>query len=241
MAQISQSICFFIIPSLIFAFFCQDNLKTYLKIDDSYNVILLILSVCLIFVIQPVIDFMGYYNQQVILPDSMSAIEQWMKENEFASEKTTNLLFSDKTIIGLIFNWLIIAVLAGLAEELFFRGCMQQIIQKIVINQHVAVWIGALIFSAMHFQFYGFVPRLLLGAVLGYLFVWSGSIWLPVIIHTVNNTIGVVLAFLYYGTPQYNDVGTFTLDNNLWITILSIVLSAIILFIIYKKRKEMLS
>jgi len=239
MALMIQSVCFFLFPSLVFAFLCQNNAKTYLKTEESYKPLILLLSICLIVAIQPLINFIGYYNQQLVLPESMSAIENWMKENELAAKKTTNLLFSDKTITGLIFNLLIIAVVAGLAEEFFFRGCIQQIIQKIVTNQHIAVWIGAIIFSAMHFQFYGFVPRLLLGALLGYLFIWSGSIWVPVITHTINNVIGVLLAFLYYGTPQYEEIGTFTLDKNLWITILSFILSTILIFLIHKKRQTL--
>lgn len=236
MALMIQSVCFFLFPPIVFAFLCYGDTKTYLKIEESYKPIILILSICLIIAIQPFINFIGYLNQQLVLPESMSAIENWMKENELAAEKTTNLLFSDKTITGLIFNLLIIAVVAGLAEEFFFRGCIQQIIQKIVSNQHIAVWIGAFIFSTMHFQFYGFVPRLLLGALLGYLFVWSGSIWVPVLTHTVNNFIGVIFAFLYYGTSQYEEIGTFTFDKNLWITILSIILSFVLIYLIYKKR-----
>ena len=159
-----------------------------------------------------------------------------MKENELAAEKTTGLLFLDKSMAGLILNLLIIAVVAGLGEELFFRGCLQQIIQKIVKNQHFAVWIAAIVFSAMHFQFYGFIPRVLLGAVLGYMFVWSGTIWVPVVVHTVNNVIGVVLAFVYYGTPQYEDLSVYSLEKNMWITILSLIFTVILIIFMYKKR-----
>ena len=211
MALTVQASFFFIIPSLVFAFLSQSNTKEYLKIDESYNVTFLLLGVCLIVVIQPLINFIGYYNQQIVLPESMSAIQTWMKENELAAEKTTGLLF-------------------------FFRGCLQQIIQKIVKNQHFAVWIAAIVFSAMHFQFYGFIPRVLLGAVLGYMFVWSGTIWVPVVVHTVNNVIGVVLAFVYYGTPQYEDLSVYSLEKNMWITILSLIFTVILIIFMYKKR-----
>lgn len=236
MALTVQASFFFIIPSLVFAFLSQSNTKEYLKIDESYNVTFLLLGVCLMVVIQPLINFIGYYNQQIVLPESMSAIQTWMKENELAAEKTTGLLFLDKSMAGLILNLLIIAVVAGLGEELFFRGCLQQIIQKIVKNQHFAVWIAAIVFSAMHFQFYGFIPRVLLGAVLGYMFVWSGTIWVPVVVHTVNNVIGVVLAFVYYGTPQYEDLSVYSLEKNMWITILSLIFTVILIIFMYKKR-----
>ena len=236
MALTVQAAFFFIIPSLVFAFLSQSNTKEYLKIDESYNVTFLLFGICLIVVIQPLINFIGYYNQQIVLPESMFAIQAWMKENELAAEKTTGLLFLDKSMAGLILNLLIIAVVAGLGEELFFRGCLQQIIQKIVKNQHFAVWIAAIVFSAMHFQFYGFIPRVLLGAVLGYMFVWSGTIWVPVVVHTVNNVIGVVLAFVYYGTPQYEDLSVYSLEKNMWITILSLIFTVILIIFMYKKR-----
>ncbi|NDV96584.1 CPBP family intramembrane metalloprotease [Dysgonomonas sp. 521] len=236
LASTIQSVCFFIMPSLVFAFLCHENAKIYLKTEDPYRASILILGICLIVVIQPLVDFISYYNQQMVLPEFMAGVENWMKANELAAEKTTTLLFADKTISGLILNLLIIAIVAGLAEELFFRGCIQQIIQKIVGNQHLAVWLGAFVFSAMHFQFYGFFPRLLLGALLGYLFIWAGSIWVPVIVHTVNNMIGVVLAYLFYGTPKYEELATFNLDQNLWITSLSLILTVIITLFIYKKR-----
>lgn len=236
MALTVQTAFFFIIPSLVFAFLSQSNTKEYLIVDESYNVNFLLLGICLIVVIQPLINFIGYYNQQIVLPESMSAIQAWMKENELAAEKTTGLLFLDKSMAGLILNLLIIAVVAGLGEELFFRGCLQQIIQKIVKNQHFAVWIAAIVFSAMHFQFYGFIPRVLLGAVLGYMFVWSGTIWIPVVVHTVNNVIGVVLAFVYYGTPQYEDLSVYSLEKNMWITILSLIFTVILIIFMYKKR-----
>jgi membrane protease YdiL (CAAX protease family) len=236
MASTIQSVCFFIIPSLMFAFLCHENAKTYLKTEDSYNIYVLILGIFLIIIIQPLVDFIGYYNQQMVLPEFMAGLEGWMKANELAAEKTTNLLFADKTITGLILNLLIVAIVAGLAEELFFRGCIQQIIQKVVGNQHLAVWLGAFVFSAMHFQFYGFFPRLLLGAILGYLFVWAGSIWIPVIVHTVNNVIGVILAYLFYDTPEYKELSAFNLDQNLWITLVSLILTVIAIILIYRRR-----
>lgn len=237
MALMIQSVCIFLIPSLVFAYLCQGSPKQYFQTERYKNIFLLLLSILLIVIIQPAIDCIGYYNQQLALPESMSSIENWMRESELSAKKTTDLLFGDKTITGLIFNLLVIAVVAGLAEELFFRGCLQQIIQKIVVNKHATVWISAIIFSAIHFQFYGFVPRVLLGAILGYLFVWSGSIWVPVIVHTVNNTIGVIFSFIYYGTPEYEEVGSFNFEHNWGIAIASIILSLSLLFFIHKKRK----
>ncbi|MDR0824571.1 MAG: CPBP family intramembrane metalloprotease [Prevotella sp.] len=238
MALTLQSVCAFLVPSLAFAYLTQNSTKQYLKTEHYQNILFLSLSILLIIVIQPMIDCIAHYNQQLTLPESMSALEKWIQEGELSAEKTTNLLFGDKTITGLIFNLLVIALVAGLAEEFFFRGCVQQIMQKIVKNKHAAVWISAVIFSAIHFQFYGFVPRVLLGAVLGYLFVWAGNIWVPVIVHTVNNTIGVILSFIYYGSPQYENIENFNFEQNLEIVIISSILSILLLIFIYRRRKS---
>lgn len=238
MSMMIQTVCLFLIPALAFAYLCQENPKLYLKADSGHktNTLFLIFSILLIIVIQPTIYSISYYNQQIMLPESLSSIENWMRELESGAEKSLSLLFVDKTINSLIFNILILAVIAGLAEELFFRGCLQQIIQKIVNNKHAAIWITAVIFSAIHFQFYGFVSRVLLGALLGYLFVWSGRIWVPVIVHTVHNGINVILTHIYYGTAEYEQMENYTFEDNMVFIVPSVILSGIILFIIYRVK-----
>jgi membrane protease YdiL (CAAX protease family) len=231
LAQVIQAVFMFLIPALAYAFLYQGNVKSYLNTDKHINIRLLLCSVLLIISIQPLINCIGYYNQQIILPESLN----WMKEYEESAEKSLKLLFSNRSIPSLIFNLLVIAVMAGLAEEFFFRGCLQQIMQKIVKNQHFAIWITAIIFSAIHFQFYGFVPRVLLGALLGYLFVWSGSIWVPVIVHTIHNAINVVLIHIYYDTPQANQIEDFRFEENTLLVSVSFALSAIIIFMIYRR------
>ena len=231
-AQVIQTVFMFLLPALAYAFLYQGNIKEYLHTEEHINTFFLIGAILLIIFIQPVINSIGYYNQQIILPESLN----WMKEYEESAEKTLKILFADRTIVSLIFNLLVIAVMAGLAEELFFRGCLQQILLKIVKNQHLAIWITAIIFSAIHFQFYGFVPRVLLGALLGYLFVWSGSIWVPVIVHTVHNAINVILIHIYYDTPQAKQIEELRLEENIWLISASLVISCLIIFMIYRRK-----
>lgn len=237
-AMAVQSVCLFLLPSLAFAHFCQYNPKVYLGTEpiSERTSTFLLLSILLIIVIQPVINSISYYNQQLVLPESMSSIEEWMREAEQSAEQSLNLLFVDKSAIGLIFNLFVLAVIAGLTEEFFFRGCLQQIIQKIVTNRHAAVWITAFIFSAIHMQFYGFIPRLLLGALLGYLFVWSRNIWIPVLVHTVHNALNVILTYIFLGTPEYEQMENFSLGQNVWFILPGFILSAFILYIIHRKR-----
>lgn len=237
MSQMISQVFVFLIPALAFAFLCQGSSKTYLKLDSKTNLLLLALAVLLILVIQPLIDAIAYYNQQMSLPDSMKFIEEKIRDGELSAKKTVELLFSDKSLFGLVFNLLVIAIVAGLTEELFFRGCLQQIMYKISKNEHIAVWVTAIIFSAIHFQFFGFIPRVLLGAVLGYLFVWSRNLWIPVIVHTINNAASVIFAYIYYGTAEYEQITAFSLEKNIWFIVPSIILTSILIIIIYRKRE----
>lgn len=238
MAMMLQSIGLFLLPALFFSNLCHGDFKKYLKIDSKYNSTLLVLSILLIIVIQPVIYSISYYNQQMILPEALSSIESWMREAENNAEKSLNLLFSDKSAIGLIFNLLVLAIVAGLAEELFFRGCLQQIIQKIFTNKHIAIWLSAFIFSAIHMQFYGFIPRLLLGALLGYLFIWAGSIWIPVIVHTLHNALNIILTHIYIGSATYERIENLELEDNILIVLPSLFLTVLILYIIHRKSSQ---
>lgn len=239
MAMAIQSICLFLIPSIAFAYLCQEKPIVYFKtVSLQNNYIIAILSVTLIAVIQPFIYSVSYYNQQLVLPESMSSIENWMRQAELGAEKSLSLLFTNKSIATLAFNLLVLSIIAGLTEELFFRGCLQQIAQKIFINTHAAVWITAFIFSAIHFQFYGFIPRLLLGAILGYLFVWSKNIWIPIIAHIAHNAINVVLTFLFIGKPEYDIMENYSFGQNILFILPSFVLSLVLLRIIYRNNKN---
>jgi uncharacterized protein len=101
----------------------------------------------------------------------------------------------DKTPMGLIGNLFTIAFLAAFVEELFFRGMLQQTLTEAKLNHHIAIWITAAVFSAIHIQFYGFLPRMFLGAILGYLFFYTGSIWVSIAAHFVNNALVVLVGY----------------------------------------------
>lgn len=238
MAQTISQVGIFLFPSIAFAFLCQGNIKNYLMTKDQVKPLTLILSLLLIIAIQPTIDFIGYLNQQISLPDSLASLEAKIRAGEESAQRVVALLFTDKSVLGLVTNLLVIAVVAGLVEELFFRGCLQQIIKKISKNSHAAVWITAIIFSAIHFQFLGFIPRIILGAVLGYLFEWTRNLWVPIIVHTINNAISVIFAYLFFDTPQYEELTSFSLEKEIWYIIPSVVISIILLFLLYKYRQQ---
>lgn len=143
----------------------------------------------------PAMNQIIYWNSEMHLPDSMSSIESYIRQMEDLAQKTTDLMMSSSSIWQLIAGILFIGILTGFSEEIFFRGALQDILAS-KGARHVAIWGGAIIFSAVHFQFFGFFPRLLLGAWFGYLLAWTGSLYTGAIAHALNNSIVVVTYWL---------------------------------------------
>ena len=150
-----------------------------------------------------VIGFMGFdaliieWNQGMVLPEAMKGIEKWMKNSEEATGEMTKFLTTFKTPSQLIVALVVVAVLAGISEELLFRGVLQNITLRAFGNPHLAIWFAAFTFSFIHLQFYGFFPRMLLGALFGYLYYWTKNLWVPMFAHFVNNGFTLLMAYLY--------------------------------------------
>ncbi|MCM1441716.1 MAG: CPBP family intramembrane metalloprotease [Roseburia sp.] len=191
----AQSALVFALPSIIEAYF--ESFKPFQTLGLSKK--LSSISLCGIFLIYilgfPFLNQCIYYNNQMHFPESLQNVENILRSWENASTEITNIILSGNTIIDLIIEVLIIGVITGISEELFFRAGVQRIFGR-VMPQHVSIWVTALIFSAMHFQFFGFIPRVLLGAYFGYLYYWTGSIWSSGIAHALNNSLVVVAKWL---------------------------------------------
>jgi membrane protease YdiL (CAAX protease family) len=187
----TQDLIIFISTPLLTQFFLwKDSTKKSLQLRTP-NLIILALGVMAMVSISPLIDVLSTWNQGLQLPESLKSIEDWMINTEKAAEATTNTLLNTDSWGGFIMNILIIAIMAGIGEELMFRGVIQKILIGWTKNIHLGILYTAIIFSTIHFQFYGFVPRMILGMVLGYLYIWSKSLWVPVIAHAINNALTV--------------------------------------------------
>jgi membrane protease YdiL (CAAX protease family) len=187
----TQDLIIFISTPLLTQFFLwKDSTKKSLQLRTP-NLIILALGVMAIISISPLIDVLSTWNQGLQLPESLRSIEDWMINTEKAAEVATNTLLNTDSWGGFFMNIIIIAIMAGIGEELMFRGVIQKILIGWTKNIHLGILYTAIIFSAIHFQFYGFVPRMILGMVLGYLYIWSKSLWVPVIAHAINNALTV--------------------------------------------------
>ena len=144
----------------------------------------------------PAFNQIVLWNAEMSLPDSMAALEKTLRQWEDNAEAATSVILDDPSWWGLVSGVLVVGVVTGIAEEMFFRGGIQRILSRTSIGPVASVWIAAFIFSAVHFQFFGFVPRLLLGAMFGYLYLWTRSIWVPAVAHAINNSMVVVASWL---------------------------------------------
>lgn len=137
-----------------------------------------------------------YWNAQLVLPESMAGLENWMKEMETQLMEVTKFLTDFQSIPELLTGILVIGVFAGIGEEMFFRGVVQPKMKLYTNSGHWGVWLTAIIFSAIHIQFYGFLPRVFLGALFGYLYLYSGSLLYPILAHVFNNALTVIVIYM---------------------------------------------
>lgn len=137
-----------------------------------------------------------YWNSHLALPEFMSETEAWMREMEGQMAELTKFLTDFQSIPELLMGLLVIGVLAGIGEEMFFRGLLQPKVHLYTGNAHLGVWVTAIIFSAIHVQFFGFLPRVFLGAIFGYMYLYSGSLVYPIFGHILNNSFTVLLVYM---------------------------------------------
>jgi membrane protease YdiL (CAAX protease family) len=145
------------------------------------------------FAASPMIEFLSNLNQKMVLPPFL----KWMRESEDNAEKITETMLNMKSIRDMLGNVLLIGLVPAIVEEFMFRGCLQTIFTRWTKNTHAAIWITAILFSAFHIEFFGFLPRLFLGLLFGYFVAWSGSIWTGVWAHFINNGTAVVVTYFY--------------------------------------------
>jgi membrane protease YdiL (CAAX protease family) len=193
MFQIISTIGLFLLPPLFL------SVTEGRKVEEFYGfkkpVLTVLMMVFLIMLVSvPLMEYTAILNQKMTLSGWLKPVENWMRQKEDEMARTTVLLLTVRKPVDFLVNMLMIAVLPAIAEELMFRGGIQRAFTKMFNNPHVAIWITAFIFSAIHFQFFGFFPRLFLGALFGYIYFWTKSLWYTMFAHFLNNGYAVCIA-----------------------------------------------
>ena len=229
---IIQFISLFIVPVFLFARLCDSKPKEWLGLKSA-RPLYFVLGAIVLIVALPFIDLAGNINNQLI-PEN-TAIGKWMKTSEEAAMKQIQFMLKTHSVRQLLLNLLFIAVFAGVGEELFFRGVLQRIFIKLFRNPWCGIIAAAFIFSAIHFQFYGFIPRFILGILLGLIYWYSGSIWPAIIAHFAYDAFAVIMIYFNPELAEKESV-SISLGNQ---SVLAAISAAFVIgIIIVMKRKS---
>ena len=229
LVQIFNAMGLFIVPPLVLAFLLSWKVGPFLYLRHKANPTSFLLTVLIMFAAIPLINWLGSLNALMKLPEALSGMERWMKNAEESAAKVTKAFLSMNSISELLINFFIVALLPAFGEELLFRGALFRILKKLTKNGHAAIWISALLFSAMHMQFYGFLPRLMMGVFFGYLVLWSGSLWLAIAAHLTNNGAAVLLAYCNTKDILKIDTDKIGTENNSAVLVVSSILVVVII------------
>lgn len=231
-AQICSQVIGFLMPPLFYAALVKEKPLEYLGFRKMP--VCALLGVVAMFAVLPFNSLLTEWNEGFTLPESMAGIEELLRSTEQLAEKVMMQLVNVDTVGGLIINILMIGALAAVSEELLFRSVIQPFLIKVCKNAFVGIAVTAVLFSAVHFEFYGFVPRIVLGFMLGYMYHVTGSIWTSMLMHFVNNATIVVLYYLNFNNIVEMDVESFGTSDNIFVIFGSIAVTVAIFVVCHR-------
>jgi hypothetical protein len=228
--QILQSVFLFIIPALIAGTLFEGSSTGYfgMKKIPSGSILMMILIIMMISL--PMINGMVSLNEMMKLPASLGGMEKWMKETEDQAAQITENFLDVHSMGGFGINILMIAVIPAIGEEMVFRGLFQRLLGEWFNNIHVAIFLAAFLFAAVHLQFYGLLPRMMLGVMFGYLYLWTGTLWAPVFAHFLNNGAAVLISYLSNTGIIHADYEKFGSTNNVFLITGSVLFTMALLY-----------
>ncbi len=226
---------------VIFAVFAGGKFWVYLQMNKSPKLLSVLLILLLLIVSVPLINLLGSLNAGIKLPASMSGLEYVLKNYEEKNNTILTSFLKTETITGLLFNIFMIGLFTAVVEEFVFRGVLLKLFLEWTKSTHLAVIISGFLFAFIHFQFYKFIPMFLFGLFLGYLYVWSKTIWFPVLFHFFNNSMSVVFSYLQQKGVVGNRMETVGVNGIDWIWVLISTIAVIFLtysLFTYEKKEN---
>ena len=222
-AQVISQIVGFLLPAVLYVMLVKEKPFNYLGFNKLPNWSLL--GIVAMFTVIPFLSMITEWNDGIVFPESMRALEQQLRGLQTKSEEVVKMFIGEGSLFS---SLVIIAALAAVSEELLFRSVIQKSLIKLFKNAHVAIIVTALIFSAFHGDFFGLVPRFILGLMLGYMFWMSGSIFPSMLMHFVNNA--TIVTLYYLNTRGFIDIDpeNFGSTNNVLVIILSLIVTVAI-------------
>jgi membrane protease YdiL (CAAX protease family) len=229
----------FLIPAYAVAFISHPDPSHHLRINKRIDYRETIMVILLMISCIPVINLMAEWNAALNLPDALDRLEKIMITMEESAQHMQEQLLAADNSIGLVVNLIVIAVLPALGEEILFRGIIQRTLREWLKNPHAAIIVTGFLFSFVHFQFFGFIPRMFLGIIFGYLLYWTGKLWIPILAHFVNNALATMWYYIYFknekAVPNPDEFGTSSESVFLYISI--VIFIAIVYFYFYRQKR----
>ena len=257
--QMLQTCATFLLPPVICAWIWDEEHKPFrwLQMDRGASWQVFALAIAAMVCAIPAINLLADLNSRFLdrLPvsaDWSKGVIEWMKAREEEATALTERFLAADSIGGLLVNIGLMAVLPAVAEEMSFRGVLQGVIGSPTPTlprreggnkrqMHIAIWVTAFVFSAIHVQFYGFIPRMLMGAMFGYVLVWTGSLWVPVVMHLTNNAVAVVSYQLSDVSRQPSETSiadTIGAGDTWWVGLISLVAVCGLLWLITSQGRR---
>jgi membrane protease YdiL (CAAX protease family) len=204
-----------LIPAVFYMWYTQrNNAVVHFDLDKLPTALLIVLGIAFLFVGMPLVSYSYQLNMMITLPE-------WMVSMEETTAEIMSDLISMDHFFDFLINIFLIAVLAGVGEELLFRGVIQKGLLKWIQNPPIAILLASILFSAFHLQFEGFLPRMVLGMILGYAYFITKNLWLPIFIHFINNATPLISLYLFG-----DDLNTLDPENapqvSWWVALLSL-------------------
>jgi len=226
--QILQGVLVFIVPSALAVYLLYSSNDKVIPGKWHFTISFFLIAVVAIILSQSFISWTAYFNQQLQLPQAMDGLSDWIASKEKETLELTNLMINTSDWKQTLITVFLIAVLPAIGEEWLFRGLIQRELMNIFKSGHWAVLITAIIFSAIHIQFLTFLPRFILGLILGYMMLYSRNIWMPITAHFSNNLLAVVLYAFFQNKeipqPDTQSPGTISIIISL-VAIITLIIS----------------
>lgn len=238
--QALQTVGLFLFPGIVWAWFYTKPIKKSFMLGKFIRAEMVLFLFLLVLVAVPMINWLAELNGQIVFPDGLKSLEYSFRSNEARAESFMFALLKTDSVFVLFVNLFVVAVLPAVAEEVFFRGVLQNEIERSMRHSVWAVLITAFIFSAFHFQFFTFLPRFILGIILGLVYVWSRNLWMPIVFHFFNNAMTVIAWFWFSPEIINENIDTLGTYNNMWMLALlsTLVVSLFLYYVRYYFRKQ---
>jgi membrane protease YdiL (CAAX protease family) len=183
-----SSLGMFVLPAFIFSKLISFKGDDYLMLRMKPNWKMLLSLLILIPALFPISNALQEFNSQLRLSENI-------QEMQDANLEVFAAITSGTSWGSFAFNILLLAVIPAIGEELIFRGIIMRLLARVANNIHAGIWVSGFLFSLMHGQPHNFLPMMMMGVLLGYLLVWSGTIWVPIVVHLLFNSTTLIVTF----------------------------------------------